>query len=94
MLKISSGRYVAHFEFSDDDACSTGEARLQVVTTGRFGRILADFTGRIVPGERINLPFQLKLMDAALGALEFRVSGVDKCVLLRRIDWTNAISVG
>jgi len=88
MLKVASGRYVAHFEFSDSDVCAVGAARLQVATTGRFRHVLADFIARITPGTRIDLPFQLKLMDAALGAVEFRVSGLDKCVLLARIDLT------
>jgi hypothetical protein len=95
MLKIASGRYVAYFEFGDSEACPTGgEVRLQILTPGRFGRILADFSGRVSPGERIELPFQLKLMDAALSALEFRATGINECVLLRRAGWTQAVTAG
>jgi hypothetical protein len=95
MLKMASGRYVAYFEFGDSEACPTGgEVRLQILTPGRFGRILADFSGRVLPGERIELPFQLKLMDAALSALEFRATGINECVLLRRAGWTQAVTAG
>lgn len=93
LLKIASGRYVAYFEFGDSDACSGGgEVRLQVLTPGRFGRVLADFSRRVTPGERIELPFQLKLMDGALNAVEFRAAGVDGCALLRRAGWTPSIT--
>jgi hypothetical protein len=95
MMKIASGQYVAYFEFGESDACSGGgEVQLQVRTPGRFGRVLADFSGPVTPGQRIELPFQLKLMDAALSAVEFRVVGVDRCVLLRRVAWTPPISAG
>jgi hypothetical protein len=95
LLKIASGRYVAYFEFGDSDACSGGgEVQLQVRTLGRFGRVLADFSGRVTPGERIELPFQLKLMDAALSAVELRATGVDRCVLLRSAGWTPSITTG
>jgi len=95
LLKIASGRYVAYFEFGDSDACSGGgDVQLQVRTPGRFGRVLADFSGYVAPGGRIELPFQLKLMDAALSAVEFRAAGVDRCVLLRRAGWTPSISAG
>ena len=87
-LKIASGRYVAEFDFSTNDVCTGGDAHLQVVTAGRFGRVLANYAGPIVPGQRIALPFQLKLMDAALAPVEFRVSGMGNCVVLSRVGWT------
>jgi hypothetical protein len=89
MLKTASGHYIARFEFSGhNDVCSAGEARVEVATVGRFGRVLATYSGKIRPDERLELPFHLKLMDAALGALEFRVSGVSKCIMLTGVDWT------
>jgi hypothetical protein len=101
-LKITSGRYVARFEFSDD-VCSAGEARLEVNTERwndsgdgglkRFGRVLATYTGRIEPGDRIELPFTLKLMDAALGAVEFRVHGLSDCVLLSRVELSELAAI-
>jgi len=95
LLKIASGRYIAYFELGDSEACSGGgEVRLQVRTPGRFGRVLADFSGRVTPGGRIELPFQLKLMDAALSTVEFSVAGLDRCVLLRRVGWTPSLSAG
>jgi hypothetical protein len=95
LLKIASGRYVAYFEFGDSDACpGGGEVQLQVRTQGQFGRVLADFSGPVVPGGRVELPFQLKLMDAALSAVEFRAVGVERCVLLRRAGWTPPITSG
>ena len=87
-LKITSGLYSAHFDFSKNDLCSAGEARLQVIAVGRFGRVLADYGGRIEPGKSIELPFRLGLMDAALAAVEFRAIGVSDCVLLTAVTWT------
>jgi hypothetical protein len=95
LLKIASGQYAAYFEFGNSDACSGGgEVQLQVRTPGRFGRVLADFSGRVAPGVRVELPFQLKLMDAALSAVEFRAVGIDGCVLLLRAGWTPPITAG
>ncbi|MEO8678826.1 MAG: hypothetical protein ABI665_07260 [Vicinamibacterales bacterium] len=96
-FKIPSGRYVAWFGFSRDEACAAGEVRLEVDTKwwsdsgggpsgGRFRKTLATYAGRIEPGDRIELPFTLKLVDAALGAVEFRAVGVSDCVLLSRIE--------
>lgn len=95
-LKITRGWYVARFEFSRDDVCSAGEARLEVDTkrrsdsgeggVERFGKVLATYTGRIEPGDRIELPLTLKSMDAALGAVEFRAFGLSGCVLLSRVE--------
>src|SRR5262245_6549702 len=45
LLKIASGRYIASFAFSETAACSGGGAHLQVLTPGRYGRVLADYTG-------------------------------------------------
>jgi hypothetical protein len=89
-LKIASGMYVARFEFARLTDCDGGEARLEVATTGRFGRVLASYSGRIAPDDRIQLPFHLRVMDAALSPLEFRASGVSGCVVLSRADWTDA----
>ncbi len=89
LLKIASGRYIAYFAFSETDACSGGSAHLQVLTPGPYGRVLADYSGPFAPGQKIELPFQLKLMDAALSPLEFRVSGDDGCVVLQRAGWTD-----
>jgi len=86
-LKIASGAYVAHFDFAASDGCAAGEALLQVVTTGRFGRVLAEYSGPVSPGERVELPFHLKSMDAALGAVEFRATGIRGCALLGFVDW-------
>jgi len=86
-LKLASGQYVAHFGFAGSESCSVGEATLQVITTGRFGHVLAEYSGPLSPGERIELPFHLKSMDAALGAVEFRATGVRGCVLLSSADW-------
>jgi len=90
LLKIASGRYIAYFAFSETAGCSGGSAHLQVLTPGQYGRVLADYSGSFTPGQTIDLPFQLKLMDAALNPLEFRVSGLDGCVVLQRIGWTDA----
>lgn len=92
LLKTASGHYQAYFAFSETADCSGGSARLQVLTPGRYGRVLAEFTGSIAPGMRLDLPFQLKLMDAALSPLEFRVSGVDGCVVLERAGWTTVVT--
>ena len=89
-LKLASGQYVARFEFSSNAACAAGQARVEVVTAGRFGRVLADYAGPVAPGDRIELPFRLKVMDAALGAVEFRATGMGPCVLLTRVGWTAA----
>jgi hypothetical protein len=88
LLKIASGRYLAYFSFATTNACRKGLANLQVRTPGRFGRVLADFSGPLAAGQRLELPFQLQLMDAALSPLEFRVSGLDGCVVLEQAGWT------
>jgi hypothetical protein len=85
-LRIASATYAARFEFGGNDVCSGGEAELHVATSGRFGKVLARYSGRIEPGSRIDLPFTLKLMQAALGPVEFRVAGRSNCVLLSRVD--------
>jgi hypothetical protein len=96
-LKIPSGGYVATFEFSRDELCTSGEAHLEVgmerrsdsggeLREGQRGKVLAAFTGRIEPGDRIELPFTLQLTDAALGAVEFRALGVSNCVLLTQVE--------
>ena len=98
-LKITSGSYVARFEFSRDGICSSGEVHLEVdterrsdsaggVTLGKLGTVLAAYTGRIEPGDWIELRFSLTLIDAALGAVEFRAVGLSQCVLLRRVELT------
>jgi hypothetical protein len=87
-LKIASGLYAAHFAFRGSDVCPSGNARLQVVTTARFGRVLADYSGQIDAGQRIELPFRLTRTDAAFAAVEFRTIGLSGCVLLESIDWT------
>jgi hypothetical protein len=92
LLKISSGQYVAEFVFAENSGCAAGDARLQVGTVGKFGRVLSDYSGPMTPGRLVDLPFQLKLMDAALGAVEFRVVGLDGCALLQRVGWTPPIT--
>jgi hypothetical protein len=87
-LRMASGQYAAHFGFADSETCSGGDARLEVVTTGRFGRVLAEYAGRLMPGARVDLPFHLKSLDAALAPVEFRVTGLGGCVLLSHVDWT------
>jgi hypothetical protein len=89
-LKIPSGMYLARFEFSGLGACDGGEARLDVATTGRFGRILASYSGHMAPGDHFELPFHLRVMDAALAPLEFRATGLSGCVVLSRVDWTDS----
>jgi hypothetical protein len=98
-FKITSGSYIARFEFSRDGICSSGEVHLEVdterrsdstgdVTLGKLGKVLAAYTGRIEPGDRIELPFTLRLIDAALGDVEFRAVGLSQCVLLSRVELT------
>jgi hypothetical protein len=65
-----------------------GRARLRVVTTGKFGRVLARDDTFIEPDAEIDLPFRLRLMDAALTTVEFAASGTSGCVLLQAVDWT------
>ena len=88
-LKLVSGRYVARFDFSGNDACGGGEAKIEVVTTGGLGRILALYEGQMPPGKHLEVPFELKMMDAALGAVEFRTFGLSRCVVLERVDWSS-----
>jgi len=90
LLKIPSGRYVARFDFSSVGNCADGEARLEVVTTGRFGRLLARYHSRLLSGDHIELPFHLRVMDAAFGAVEFRAAGDSGCIVLSRVDWLDA----
>ena len=96
-LKLTSGQYVARFEFSRDGECAYGEAQLEVDTErrsdsggvlklSRRGIVLATYTGRIAPGDRIELPFTLKLVDAALGAVEFKAVGLSSCVVLSQVE--------
>ncbi len=98
-LKLTSGRYVARFEFSRDDVCAYGEAHLEVdtgrrsdsggaLTLSRRGIVLAAYTGPVAPGDRIELPFTLKLVDAALGAVEFKAVGLSSCVVLSQLELT------
>jgi hypothetical protein len=89
-LKITSGMYVAGFEFARLEGCDGGEVHLEVATTGRFGRVLASYTGRVTAGDRIQLPFHLRLLDAALAPVEFRAAGVSGCTVLSRAGWTEA----
>lgn len=86
-LWIPRGVYSAEFDYSQNPGCRGGEAELQVATAGRFGQVLADFTGRMEGSGRIDLPFRLHLMDAALAPVEFRVTGRSGCVLLTWITW-------
>jgi hypothetical protein len=86
-LKLVSGAYTARFRFSGDAACGSGVALVQVATSGRFGRVLADDSRSIEPGNTVELPFQLSLMDAALAPVEFRVGGISGCVLLSGVEW-------
>lgn len=96
-LKLTRGGYVARFEFSRDDLCSIGEVHIEVDTQrradsggelplGKRAKVLAAYTGRIKPGDLIELPFTLQLIDAALGAVEFRAIGLSNCVLLSRVE--------
>jgi hypothetical protein len=85
-LRIASGTYLARFGFYRNDVCSAGQAQIHIATVGRFGRVLASYAGRIEPGDRIDLPFTLRVMDAALGPVEFRIVGESDCVLLSRVE--------
>jgi hypothetical protein len=87
-LEIASGAYTARFAFLGNAGCASGNARIQVATTGRFGRVLADSEIRIDAGRQVELPFRLPLMDAALAPVEFSATGVSGCVLLAAVDWT------
>jgi hypothetical protein len=88
-LKIPSGQYVARFEFSSNTTCN-GPVRIDVLAAGRFGHLLADYSGPIPPDRRIELPFRLRMMAAALGTVEFRVTGLGECAVLTRADWREA----
>jgi hypothetical protein len=87
-LRVSSGWYEVRFGFSENAGCSSGDVRLQVATTGRFGRVLRERVGRIDPSSRVEMLFHLTDIDAALAALEFRATGVSGCVILSSVDWT------
>ena len=104
-LKLARGSYVARFEFSRDDVCAIGEAYIKVdtvrrsdsggqLTMARLGKALATYTGRIEPGDRIELPFTLPLTDAALGAIEFTMVGLSSCIVLSRIELTEVPYAG
>jgi hypothetical protein len=86
---VSSGWYEVRFGFSENAGCSSGDVRLQVATTGRFGRVLRERVGRIDPSTRVEMLFHLTDIDAALAALEFRATGVSGCVILSSVDWTD-----
>jgi len=92
MLKITSGQYVARFEFSSSASC-VGPVRVEVLTAGRFGRVLAGYSGPVPPDGRVELPFRLRLMAAALGTVEFRATGLGQCAELARADWREASDV-
>ena len=94
-LKLAPGPYVAGFELSGSAGCSTaGTADFEVSTAGRFGKALARHRPWDVrPGDRVEVPFVLGPLDAAFGNVEFKVTGVSDCVLLRRVDW-NTIEAG
>jgi len=89
-LKIAAGRYVARFDFAGLDGCDIGETRLEVTADGRFGRVLARYTGTIRPGDHLELPFHVRMMEAALAPIEFRVDGLSGCVVLGHVDWAPA----
>jgi hypothetical protein len=87
-LRVPSGWYEVRFGFSGNDRCPRGEARLQVTTAGRFGRVLREHTGRIEPGTSVEMLFHLKPLEAALNTVEFRATGISGCVILDSVDWT------
>jgi hypothetical protein len=86
-LKMSSGRYQAEFSFSSDPRCGEGDVRIEIALDGRFGRLLSRFDSRVHPGETLDLPFRLRVMDAALGTVVFRLDGDSDCVLLSKATW-------
>jgi hypothetical protein len=86
-LKLSPGAYVARFAFAEAESCTGGgEARLEVTATGRFGRRLAGYAGRITPPERIDVPFTIKPIDAGFSDIQFAARGSAGCLVLRRLD--------
>jgi hypothetical protein len=89
-LKISSGRYIGVFAFASNDHCGGGDARIEIDVDGRFGRVLNSLESTIRPGEKLEIPFHVRLMDAALGTVSFRISGESGCVLLTRATWRRA----
>jgi len=86
-LKLAPGRYLAGFQFSGSRECAGGTADLLVATIGRFGNLQARYRAVIEPGARIEVPFTLNMMDAALGNVRFTVVGVSQCVVLFRLGW-------
>jgi hypothetical protein len=85
-LKLIAGGYVARFEFSRSETCAgAGDARLDVAATGRFGKPLAVYAGPIHAGDRIDVPFTMKSIDAAFTDVQFAVSPTSGCVVLRAL---------
>jgi hypothetical protein len=86
-LKLSPGVYLARFAFSEAESCTDGgEARLEVTATGRFGKLLAGYGGRIIPPERVDVPFTVKPIDAGFSDIQFAARGSAGCIVLRRLD--------
>lgn len=86
-LKMAAGSYVLRAQFGTSERCTTGTARLRVMTTGRFGSAHADETPSISGGAEIEVPFRLSAFDAAFGYVEFTVTGVSGCVILTGAQW-------
>jgi hypothetical protein len=86
-LKLSLGLYLARFEFAEAEACTGGgEARLEVVASGRFGKLLAGYSGPVKPPERVDVPFTVKPIDAGFSDIQFAATGTAGCFVLRRLD--------
>jgi hypothetical protein len=86
-LKLAPGVYLARFVFSKAESCTDGgEVLLEVAATGRFGKRLAGYVGRITPPERIDVPFTVKPIDAGFSDIQFAAIGSAGCVVLRRLE--------
>jgi hypothetical protein len=86
-LKLSPGAYVARFSFAEGESCTRGaQMRLEVRATGRFGRLLARYSGEVKPPERVDVPFTVKPIDAGFSDVQFAAAGMSGCVVLRRFD--------
>jgi hypothetical protein len=86
-LKLSPGRYLARFAFSEEESCTGGgEVGLEVTATGRFGRLLAAYSGPVKPPERVDVPFTVRPIDAGFSDVHFAAVGISGCVVMRRLD--------
>jgi hypothetical protein len=86
-LKLPPGRYLARFQFVEEESCTgDAEARLEVAAIGRFGKLLATYAVEIRPPQRIDVPFTVRPVDAGFSDIQFAVAGAAGCTVLRRLD--------